>query len=144
MRSIKYFIKRYIHLMVFISFMIISLLLIANAQNTIIKQVKAAGLTFFSGFQFSFSGVTNVFTGISGYFTDVNELKEELRTTRQELIKAHQVINEIKDLKKQNITGNIFKNSLQEISERQRSCLSKHITGWDFCKDCDEYYTFNF
>ncbi|MBN2443802.1 MAG: rod shape-determining protein MreC [Spirochaetales bacterium] len=102
MRSIRYFLKSYIHLFVFIFLIVISVLLIINAQNNVIKNIKSYGLTFFSSFQFGFSGISNTFSGISDYFGDLKKVEEELALTQKKLRESYDIIDEIEDLQMQN------------------------------------------
>lgn len=103
MRSIKYFLKRFIHLIFFIILMFLSLIMLLNAQSKALKSIKSFGLTFFSSFQLGFSGISNYFSDVSDQFADIKKLREELALTEQKLDKAYQLIDEIDDLRKQNI-----------------------------------------
>ena len=50
------------------------------------------------------------------------------------------------DVKGENILGNIFENSLEEIWEGAESLYKDHLKGEysGICRECDEYYTYNF
>ena len=50
------------------------------------------------------------------------------------------------DVKGDNILGNIFENSLEEIWEGADSLYREHLKGKysGICRECDEYYTYNF
>ncbi|MBN2535340.1 MAG: rod shape-determining protein MreC [Spirochaetales bacterium] len=103
MRSIKYFLKRYVHLIIFIVLVSLSFILLFSARTEVLKSIKSSGLTLFSSFQLGFSGISDIFSGISGHFQDIKKVREELALTQQKLDKAYQLIDEIEDLKKQNI-----------------------------------------
>ena len=47
------------------------------------------------------------------------------------------------DLQNTHVLGNLKKDSFQDIHHRGQKYFEKHISGWSFCKDCDEYYTYN-
>jgi rod shape-determining protein MreC len=103
MRSIRYFFKRYIHLIFFIILISLSLILLFNARTKALKGIKSFGLSFFSSFQLGFSGISGVFSGVTNHFEDVKKIREELEVTQQKLNEAYKLIDEIDDLKKQNI-----------------------------------------
>ena len=50
------------------------------------------------------------------------------------------------DVRKTTAIGNVFDEPLTEIWERQGEWYTRHIAGDypDLCRDCDEYYTFNY
>lgn len=50
------------------------------------------------------------------------------------------------DIKRENLLGNIWDDGVKEIWNRGLSVYEKHIEGNypSLCKDCDEYYTYNF
>ncbi len=48
------------------------------------------------------------------------------------------------DLKKEHILGNALKDSFQTIWEAGKPYMKKHVEGWDYCKNCDEFYTYNY
>ena len=50
------------------------------------------------------------------------------------------------DLKGQNILGNIFKDKLEDLWNNGKSLYLDHIAGSypEICRECDEYYTYNF
>jgi spiro-SPASM protein len=50
------------------------------------------------------------------------------------------------DIKRENLLGNIWDDGVEEIWNRGLSVYEKHIEGNypSLCKDCDEYYTYNF
>ena len=48
------------------------------------------------------------------------------------------------DVEKTNLLGNLKKDSLKDLFKAGEVYLEKHLQGWDFCKNCDEYYNYNF
>ena len=50
------------------------------------------------------------------------------------------------DLNREHVLGNILKEPLEDIWQRGEAVYERHITGDypELCRDCDEYYTFNF
>jgi radical SAM protein with 4Fe4S-binding SPASM domain len=50
------------------------------------------------------------------------------------------------DIKRQNNLGNIWEHGLEEIWERGSKAYKKHLEAEypPLCRDCDEYYTYNF
>jgi spiro-SPASM protein len=48
------------------------------------------------------------------------------------------------DIKKEHRLGNIFQEDLKEIWKKGQVYMEKHLNGWDFCKGCDEFYTYNY
>lgn len=48
------------------------------------------------------------------------------------------------DLKGEHILGNALTEELKVVWERGQAPFEKHVAGWDFCKGCDEFYTYNY
>ncbi len=48
------------------------------------------------------------------------------------------------DLEKEHALGNLITDDIKEIYDRGESYFIKQVKGWDFCKGCDEYYTYNY
>ncbi len=48
------------------------------------------------------------------------------------------------DIKGEHILGNLLKEDIHNIFSRGEEYFSRHINGWDYCQNCDEYYTYNF
>jgi rod shape-determining protein MreC len=83
---------------------VLSLLLLSNARSTVLKDMKSFGLTSFSSFQLGFSGISDFFAGFSDHFTDIQKIREELAATQEKLDNANRLVDEINELRKQNIT----------------------------------------
>ncbi len=47
------------------------------------------------------------------------------------------------DIKKEHCLGNLKTEPIQAIFDKGQSYFEKHLKKWDFCKNCDEYYTYN-
>ena len=48
------------------------------------------------------------------------------------------------DLKKEHLLGNMLSDSIEQVVDRGKKYFKKHIEGWNFCENCDEYYTYNY
>ena len=48
------------------------------------------------------------------------------------------------DIRGEHVLGNLLQNDIATIHAAGQPFFEKHIQGWDFCKGCDEYYTYNF
>lgn len=48
------------------------------------------------------------------------------------------------DLKKEYLLGNLLTESTEAISAKGNKYFRRHVEGWDFCQNCDEYYTYNY
>lgn len=48
------------------------------------------------------------------------------------------------DVQKEHVLGNILTESVEAIHARGQEYFKKHVAGWEFCKNCDEFYTYNF
>ena len=48
------------------------------------------------------------------------------------------------DIHQKHILGDIFKDEIEKIADKRLEYLKKHVDGWNFCKNCDESYTYCF
>ncbi len=48
------------------------------------------------------------------------------------------------DINKKHSLGNLITEPIEEIYKRGQVFFEQHVAGWDFCKNCDEFYTYNF
>ncbi len=48
------------------------------------------------------------------------------------------------DLKKEHLLGNLLTDPISTVVNEGTKYFKKHIDGWDFCKNCDENYTYNY
>lgn len=48
------------------------------------------------------------------------------------------------DIKKEFVLGNLQNEKIETIFKEGEHFFEKHIQGWEFCKSCDENYTYNF
>ncbi len=48
------------------------------------------------------------------------------------------------DIEKTNLLGNLKKDDFSKLFKAGEIYFEKHLAGWDFCRNCDEYYNYNF
>lgn len=48
------------------------------------------------------------------------------------------------DLGNAHVLGNVLTDGWETVWKNGQSHFEKHVAGWDFCRNCDEHYTYNF
>ena len=103
MRGIKFIAQKHLRFLVYFIFIILSILLLFGAQTPVVVQVKSVGLTVFSWFQSGISSVSGLFSGISSSFTDREKMEKELKTSKEQLEKYYDALDELQALRKENV-----------------------------------------
>ena len=48
------------------------------------------------------------------------------------------------DINKEHLIGNCLQDNFEHLFNKSKIFFEKHLNDWNFCKNCDEYYTYNF